>query len=379
MTAPYSLAPMEGVTTFPTRLFYALTAPPARMTTPFLRATETFPHKAFPETFAPEHRPELAGTLPYALDLQIMAADEGAFERASDLAPKSAMSLELNCGCPSPTCTGKGAGSSLLKEPAVFFVFVERLVRHLGPGRLAVKMRTGYAAHAEFPTLLAAVAALPLARLTVHGRTRPQGYTGKARWDLIGHAVKTALAPVHASGDVVDAASALALADAAPGLAGTLVGRGALRHPWIFAELGRNEPVRLPAAVIPLALRAFGLLHDMAVTDFETLVRWAAEGAFAEPLGADPDKWSRFLERFSSPELQRATLGRTKMLWNYWRSGLPASYFAPETLRAKSLAELCERVATLGSGEVALAHQPDCDWVYAGAKKTEGASCAPAT
>ncbi len=91
MPIPVSLAPMEGVTTFPTRLFFALTAPPQVMTTPFLRATPTFPHKALPEAFAPELG--LGDAVPYRLELQVMAADEDDFLKAAAMAPPSVTSI----------------------------------------------------------------------------------------------------------------------------------------------------------------------------------------------------------------------------------------------------------------------------------------------
>ena len=100
----YSVAPMEGITIFPTRLWLALASRPEAATTPFLRATQVFPTRELPAAFAPELF-QLRGVLPYRLTPQIMACTPDNFLRAAELLP--AGEVELNCGCP----TQNGAGN----------------------------------------------------------------------------------------------------------------------------------------------------------------------------------------------------------------------------------------------------------------------------
>ncbi len=386
------LAPMEGVTSFAARLFFRLASAPVSLATPFLRVTKTFPPRVWPEDFAPEltlAARGIPGVLPPVV--QLMAACVDDFLRAAALLPRDAVPfVELNAGCPSPVCVGKGAGSSMLKDPNELARTIEKLVRELGPGRFALKMRTGFAEHAEFPALLAGVATLPLARLTVHGRTRPQGYKGRARWDLIATAAKAAVAPVFASGDVVDHASYVTLRREAPGISGALVGRGALRNPWVFQELETGEAVCLPRRALTEALVAFALLQDLEHDHREILFGLAERGLGTVCAGTDAERWAEVvdllsslhpsgpwprnaLERAAAYPLDRTTIGRAKMLWSYLRSSLPAAFFSPETMRAKTVGELIFRIdalaASTGASIFTMRHDPAIDWLYAGGKR----------
>jgi tRNA-dihydrouridine synthase len=351
------LAPMEGVTGFAMRLWMAMVGAPPRMTTPFLRLTATHPAATLPVDFAPEVF-EAPGSRPpssYELTPQVMAVEADHVIRTWPLL-EGAPVVELNCGCPSPLCSGKGAGSGLLKDPDVFAETVDRLVRAVGPGRLAVKMRTGFADASEFEALLQGVGDQPLARLTVHGRTRAQGYGGRARWDLIARAAAVARAPVVASGDVVDGPSLAALLGAAPGVASVIIGRGALRNPWLFRELQAGAPVELTIDTVIEALAVHAQLHDLSSSRPEVLRRLALDGLFArEASGTQLDAWAAMRaalaeaaavpEDGGGPLTSRSTVGRVKLLWSHLRTSLSAAgrgrvFFEPQLLRSKSLAEL---------------------------------------
>lgn len=386
------LAPMEGVTSFPARLFFHLTSAPKTQGTPFLRVTPTYPHREIPATFAPE-LDLVRGLLPYTLVPQMMAAETDDFLRAVDYFDP-AQSLELNAGCPSPTCVGKGAGSSLLLDVDDFHRMIERLTERLGSGRFALKMRTGFRDASEFPGLLRGLALLPLERLTVHGRTRPDGYRGQARWDLIQQAAMSTHAPVVASGDVVDLASLHALAAAAPNIASAVVGRGALRNPWIFEELRCGDGVVVSARVLTLSLAVFASLQDLQAERFDTLIALVRDGVFSKTCGTNAEEWERVARRLAvtsygsdqhlddaptsttyPAQLSRNTLGRTKMLWNYLRSSLPDRFFEPTVLRHRELGALLAHVKLLCSDDsvdaraIPLKHNAARDWLYSGARK----------
>jgi tRNA-dihydrouridine synthase len=372
---------MEGVSDFPLRLWQCLVAPPETMATPFLRATATYPARAIPEQFAPELF-SLAGKLPYRLLPQVMAAEPEPFVRAARLLLDKSPVVELNCGCPSPTCTGKGAGSSLLREPEALAAFAAEVTAALGPGRVSVKMRTGYVDAGELPRLLDALAPHPLARLTVHGRTRPDRYKGKARWDLIELAARRMPCPVVASGDVVDAASCAALRQAAPAAAGVIVGRGALRHPFVFAELRGHSP-QIEARLVPRLVAAFARITHLYATSFDTLLALVDGGLGQTPAGASVDAWDAVLERLGGDlEVTGQTVGRAKMLWGYMRSSLPPPYFEPKTMRARSLRELVDAIAALAPGGderamLTLRHRPELDWLYSGDKRGAAGAAPP--
>lgn len=383
------LAPMEGVTSFAMRVWFYLVSAPDSMGTPFLRVTDTFPLKALPVAYAPELT-TLADVTPYRLTPQLMATETSDFIRTARYFPEHVPFVELNCGCPSPTCVGKGAGSSLLKDPDDFAEMVGELALVLGPERLAIKMRTGYQSADEFPELLRVLSGIPLAQLTVHGRSRPDRYRGRSRWDLVQSAATATGVPVIASGDIVDLASFKALTETAPGIQGALIGRGALRNPWIFSEIRRGQPTVISRETLIHAIGTYVLLHELDVTDPTRLHTFAQEIFTAAPCGTSEVRWINTFAllaktlteggthslgpegEWPSIELKRNTLGRAKMLWNYLRSSLPEQMFAPQILRAKNLTDLLVSIyrtaGTEGDKGMPLVYRSDIDWLFAGGR-----------
>ena len=386
--AALGLAPMEGVTVLPMRLWMHLASAPKSLATPFLRVTATYPNHELPRTFAPELT-ELRDAVPYQLVPQIMAADSADFVRIAPLFLQHATFVELNCGCPSPTCVGSGAGSSLLRNADEFRAVIQAITSELGAERVAVKMRTGFRDDGEFEALLSAVSEYNLARLTVHGRTRPDRYKGYARWDLIELAAKKARATVIASGDIVDTLSLHQRAMIAPSVKGTIIGRGALRNPWIFSELRSGTPINLRFSTLRLALITHALLHELANTNMEGLFELAKTGLFQRECGTDQDRWQHVHDQLSYQlrptgtgslathepvDVSRVTLGRLKMLWNYLRSSLQAPFFEPAPLRAGSLTGFLAGLSAAyeASGRPAdlhLRHAAEWDWLYSGGKQ----------
>lgn len=347
---------MEGVTTFPMRLWLHLTCAPTVMTTPFLRATRVFPGSTLPLTFAPELF-ELRGAFPYELTPQILAAEPENFLRSVDLLPPTVSPVvEINCGCPSPNSAGRNAGSGILRDPEVFGRTLELYSKILGPGRLAVKMRLGFAAPEEFDTLLPHVATLPIARLTVHGRTRADGYRGHARWELIERAARAATAPTWASGDVVDLESFDRLAAVAPSIAGAMIGRGILSNPWIFAELRQRQPVEIDPLTLLDAIVAYALLNELWITTPEKLLSRISKGKLTATCGTDPDAWADAVATltdtvFGVPfvpsssgilphvALSPTSVSRLRYLWQHLKQRQPERLQSAKITRAKSLGE----------------------------------------
>ena len=101
---------------------------------------------------------------------------------------------------------------------------------------VTVKMRAGWNdKEINAPTLAKMVEDAGAAAVTVHGRTAAQSYTGQADWDLVGRIAEAVKIPVIGSGDCVEPGQILdRLSDGR--VSGVLVGRGALRNPWIFAQ-----------------------------------------------------------------------------------------------------------------------------------------------
>jgi len=379
----FSLAPMEGVTEFPFRIWMWLCSAPALQGTPFLRVTRTWP-VLLPKDWAPEILINgMAQALPWKLMPQLMSPCEDDFLRVAGQLLKFSSVLELNCGCPAPTVVGKGAGSGLLLNPEAFHQFVEKGVRSLGKGSLSVKIRTGYHDTSSYRDIIRSLKGLPLHRLVVHGRTRADRYTGYADWELIAEAAKTLSVPVTGSGDITDSRSLVERLEKFPLIANAMIGRGALRNPWIFQEVKNGETVSLTYGVLKDALYSYIYLHELFLTDKNALYRLCLEGHFREPAGTNSDVWSqvrRCLEKSlcgeggenASRELKGRSLGRLKLIWNYLRSSLPEEWFQPAVLRSRNLGAFMEalsQIAYVQNGSLALRWNSQYDWIYSGSKK----------
>lgn len=154
---------------------------------------------------------------------------------AKELAQYPIAGIDLNLGCPAPVVCRKDAGGGLLRSPEKVGEILGAL-RAAIPGRFTVKTRLGYDAPEEFPELLEVFRSHDLDGLTIHGRTVVDRYRTPVRPDWVKLAVDTMPCPVIANGNVVDAATALAFHEKTQA-AGLMVGRGAIRNPWIFSQI----------------------------------------------------------------------------------------------------------------------------------------------
>jgi nifR3 family TIM-barrel protein len=146
--------------------------------------------------------------------------------------------------CPVKKVCGTGAGAALGRDPRQVEAAV-RAIRSAVPVPVTVKIRAGWdEAELNCVDVARAAEAGGAAAVALHGRTRAQLYSGRARWDLI-RAVKEAVSiAVLGSGDVWSADDALRMR-AETGCDAVLVARGACGNPWIFRELRaaeRGEP-----------------------------------------------------------------------------------------------------------------------------------------
>lgn len=157
---------------------------------------------------------------------------EGA-KRAMDFAPDA---IDLNMGCPAPKITGPGAGSALMKNPALCGEIVAA-VKAAVPVPVTVKMRAGWDGKSRNAVEVAKICEQAgAAAVTVHARTRSQMYAPNPDWGVI-KAVKEAVSvPVLGNGDVTGAQSAALMLEQT-GCDGVMVGRGALGNPWVFREI----------------------------------------------------------------------------------------------------------------------------------------------
>jgi len=233
---PLFVAPMAGVTDRPFRQLckrlgagYAVSemVTSRRDLWDSLKTSRRANHEGEPGPIAVQ----IAGT-----DAPMMA------EAAAYNIDRGAQIIDINMGCPAKKVCNKWAGSALMRDEAGALAIIEAVVAVCAPRGVPVtlKMRTGWCeAERNALALARAAESAGIAMLTVHGRTREQGYKGAAEYDTIA-AVKAALAiPVVANGDIDSPAKARAVLDHTRADA-LMIGRAAQGRPWIFREIAHT-------------------------------------------------------------------------------------------------------------------------------------------
>jgi nifR3 family TIM-barrel protein len=187
---------------------------------------------------APDEKP--VGIQLFGCDLAEMA------ESARRVEAEGADLVSINYGCPVPKVVKHNGGSALLKEPATVEAVTRAVVRAT-PLPVVPKIRLGWdESSINAVEICRRIEDAGAAAVVVHGRTRAQGYGGRADWDAIA-AIKTAVRiPVIGNGDLFTPADIL-LQAARSGVDGVMLGRGAMGNPWIFSRTlalleGRPDP-----------------------------------------------------------------------------------------------------------------------------------------
>jgi tRNA-dihydrouridine synthase B len=182
-----------------------------------------------------DHRGE-----PAPIAVQIAGTDASMMsEAAAYNIDRGAQIIDINMGCPAKKVCSKWAGSALMREPALAIGIVEAVVAVCAPRGVPVtlKMRTGWSATERNAVALARAAeAAGVAMLTVHGRTREQGYSGEAEYETIAAVKSSVRVPVVANGDIDDPRKARDVLRAT-GADALMIGRAAQGRPWIFREI----------------------------------------------------------------------------------------------------------------------------------------------
>lgn len=195
---------------------------------------------------------QIAGT-----DAQMMA------DAARYNIDRGAQIIDINMGCPAKKVCNKWAGSALMQDEALAMEIVQAVVNACAPLNVPVtlKMRTGWCQAEKNAVVLARAAqSAGVQMVTVHGRTREQGYKGQAEYDTIA-AVKAALyIPVVANGDIDTPEKALTVLRAT-GADAVMIGRAAQGRPWIFREIAHYLATGAHLAP-PLVMEVKRLLVD---------------------------------------------------------------------------------------------------------------------
>lgn len=143
--------------------------------------------------------------------------------------------IDINFGCPVNKVVSKNGGSSLLKN-CPLLAEVAREVAKAVPIPVTAKMRIGWDAENINAVEVARILEdNGIQAITVHGRTRAQGYTGVADWDVIGQVADAVKIPVIGNGDITSGMD-VEVRRAQTNVKGIMIGRAAMANPWVFQE-----------------------------------------------------------------------------------------------------------------------------------------------
>lgn len=226
---PTVLAPMHGVGGPETRAVIASYGPIGLVSVPFVRITQHRPRAA-------ELERQIVRVPGSALSVQLMGdhADHLA-AAAYTLAAAGVDVVDFNLGCPTRGVVRKGVGAALLNQPERVEELVARM-RERTSCLLSVKLRAGYYARNQALEIAARAEAGGADFVIVHPRSRADGYSGVADWRVVAELKHDLRIPVIGNGDCWYAEDAIRLMRET-GCDGVMIGRAALRNPWIFRQV----------------------------------------------------------------------------------------------------------------------------------------------
>ncbi|MBT3212974.1 MAG: tRNA-dihydrouridine synthase family protein, partial [Planctomycetaceae bacterium] len=155
--------------------------------------------------------------------------------------------IDINMGCPVYKITSNFNGSALMKDPAIATEMVQKMKAVLDVP-LSVKMRAGWEDHSECIEFAKVIEAAGADLITVHGRTKKQGYSGKSHRDVVAQVKQAVSIPVLYNGDVFTWEDYFAALEETS-CDGVLIARGALGNPWIFAQIEQKLAGKEPDVI----------------------------------------------------------------------------------------------------------------------------------
>ena len=223
------------------------------------------------------------------LEVQLFGAVPEELAAAGAMAADAGFTaVDLNAGCPVKKVVRGGAGAALLRDPHGFARCLGALRRAV-PGRLSVKIRSGWDAGSVNCSEIARIAEdQGVDRITLHPRTRSQGYSGSADWSLVIELAAQCRIPLVGNGDIDDAGQALERLRSS-GCAAVMVGRAALSRPWLFRQaedLWAGRPMSVAPTPVEVGEDLIRQLRDLtewktertAVVEMRKFVAWATKG-----------------------------------------------------------------------------------------------------
>ncbi|MDO9085779.1 MAG: tRNA-dihydrouridine synthase family protein [Anaerolineaceae bacterium] len=194
---------------------------------------------------------------------------ERILQTALFLADKKPDFIDINMGCSAKTVSSRGAGAGLLKEPEKIKEILNLLTKNIKIP-ISAKIRLGWdEENLNYLLISKLLEDHGCSMITVHGRTKKQGYQGKANWSAIAEVKKNVKIPVLANGDVNSVADIQKILDVT-GCDGVMIGRSALKNPWIFAgkdidQISMIEKFNLLSDHMDLMVQFYGLKNGLVL------------------------------------------------------------------------------------------------------------------
>jgi nifR3 family TIM-barrel protein len=228
------LAPMDGLTDHPFREIIKRFHP-GIIFSEFVNAYDYLNnHPFFPQQiiFSEEQRP-------FAYQIFDNSPDR-ILQTALYLSEKNPDFIDINMGCSAKTVASRGAGAGLLKEPEKIKQILTLLTNNLSLP-ITAKIRLGWDdTTLNYLSISKLLEDYGCAMISVHGRTKKQGYQGNANWDAIAEVKQNVKIPVLANGDVNTLNDIQRIIEVTK-CDGVMIGRAALKNPWIFSGLDSDQ------------------------------------------------------------------------------------------------------------------------------------------
>jgi tRNA-dihydrouridine synthase B len=274
-------SPLSGVTDMVFRRLVRNYAPESMMYTEMVNATGLHYVKQLPKIMEVD-----ANERPISIQLFDCRPDFLA-EAAVKAVEEGADTVDINMGCPVNKITKNGGGSSLLRQPEVAAAIVRQVVEAVNVP-VTVKTRIGWNDQEiiilDFAKRMQDAGAQ---MITIHGRTRAQGYNGKARWEWIARVKEVLSIPVIANGDIFSIEAAIKCLEQT-GADGVMCSRGTLGYPFLVGEIdhflktGEQLPPPTPIQRLECAKEHLNALYEYkgprGVRQARKHMTWYAKG-----------------------------------------------------------------------------------------------------
>ena len=242
---------------------------------------------------------------------QIFGADPTTMARAAAKVMEHANpeGIDINMGCPVYKITSNFNGCALMKDADLAAKIVKEVKAAIGNTPLSVKIRLGWSDPDTFKTFIPVVEQAGAQLITIHGRTKAQGYSGKSDWARIAEAKNIATVPLLANGDIHEPHQVKEALDQT-NADGVLIARGALGNPWFFylaksfpedshaiQKITPNERVRIIMAHAQKHVEQYG---ERGIVTFRKHLSWYVKSQKIGTIIPGIKEWRGKLVRITS-------------------------------------------------------------------------------